>query len=267
MTYRLFFPTIASNAVIAQPSKRGLAGNPWSGRVPHGRDLGIAWAHSWNTWTGQRDGIDLVPMLWGWVGGKSPSDKTNYWKQFQQRVPLDYAGHVLFVNEPERHDQSNLTPAQAVALFEAAVGLYEQARWSSPQIGIWDERGWPWLESWWRQLPEWARERVDFWAVHLYKNDIKEHKAFVEAWAGYLRQFKDVPIWMTEWGIQERAHEDGGMKAVQQLAAFYDSHPSVARHAYFSNWLPESEWWAKPFADMALVDEHGLTPRGMGWLA
>jgi hypothetical protein len=265
--FQVFIPTVANNARPATPRKRGLAGNPWAGRVPHGRDLGIAWAHSWNTWTGERDGVQLVPMLWGWVGGKYPNDRTNYWEEFKRRVPFSYAGDVLFINEPEMQSQSRLTPEQAVTLFDMAAGLYEYARWSSPQVSIGTEIAWPWIESWWRQLPEWNRERVSYWALHLYCNDVAQHKAIVEAWVGYLRQFKDIPIWMTEWGIQERAHEDGGMKAVQQLAAFYDSHPSVARHAYFSNWLPESEWWAKPFADMALVDEHGLTPRGMGWLA
>jgi hypothetical protein len=247
-------------------AKRGLAGNPWVGNPPHGADLRIAWAHSWNTWTGKRDGVELVPMLWGWIGGKYPNDRTDYWEQFNKTVPLGYAGDVLFVNEPEMASQSRLSPLKAATYFRMAVGNYDDARWSSPQVSIGADGAWPWMARWWAALPDSARERLGFWAVHLYANDVALHTATVERWVDWLYSMKAVPLWVTEWGIQGGAYEDGGEDAVAELAAWYDRHEAIERHAYFSNWLPRDQWWAAPFADMALVEAGGITARGRGWL-
>jgi hypothetical protein len=170
------------------------------------------------------------------------------------------------VNEPEVPRQSRLSPTKAMTLFRMATGVYDAARWSSPQVLITADLAWPWLAQWWAALPEAARERLGFWAVHLYCDDVALHQATVERWVDWLYSMKPVPLWVTEWGVSGKSYKDEGEEAVAELAAWYDAHEAIERHAYFSNWLPRDQWWAEPFAELALVDAGGITARGRGWL-
>jgi hypothetical protein len=146
-----------------------------------------------------------------------------------------------------------------------ATTTYTSTQWSSPQVSIGHPAAVVWLGEWWELLPEEGREELDFWGIHVYANDVAMQKAVVSNWVEHLQAMKDVPIWITEWGIDGQFFDDGGEAAVRDLAEWYDNHPAIERHALYSNWLSPDDWWSAPHIHMAMVNENGITPIGRGW--
>lgn len=273
MDHTIFLPIAFGGGVVGRPipvperSERGLAGWPWLKGIPvrwHGTKLGIRYAHSWNFALGERDGVELFPMLWGWQRIMRDGSVRDYW-ELSRVIPEDYAGWLIFVNEPADAGQANLSPATAAQLWRMAIARWPNAKLTSPQMLLhsggadYFGRAMSWLGAWWALLAAHERERVEAWAFHNYLSN-GNHTAVSEGWM----TFCDALLggrehWVTEWGWF-----DGSADKVAAVAAWYDT--AVARQFYYTNQVDEvgvGNVWER----VQLVGADGeLTERGLGWM-
>lgn len=300
-SYAIHLPFVASTGGLEPRPEpitavSGVAGNPWTNTAPpeyYGAKLGAKWAHSWNLWHGIRDGVELIPVLWGWhrtVDARTregtaalvavdmkPARGTrtvhiNYLERMMQLVPMTYQSWVLFVNEPADAGQANLTPADAATLFEQLCLHWTKAKIVGPQmlIGLDNDQGFDfygraqtWMLEWWRLLPNWARARVDAWSCHVYHAHPPQAIDAIGRWHEWCQTFKPAPIWVSEWGANGAAHPaDGGEAATRQMA--YWLNYNSARHAIFTNVVDD---WSAGWEPYGMFTKDGrVTGVGRGWL-
>ena len=209
----------------------------------------VSWYYDWtpNQQTvlpggGPPPGVEFVPMVWG------AEDVTPARLAMAQALGTTLLGF----NEPDRHDQANMSVEQALALWPQLVAT--GIRLGSPVAAEL-----PWLQ----QFMSGARERgyrVDFVCLHWYGPDaatwasgaaVQELRDFLVAAHD---QFK-LPIWLTEFALVDWGMKSGRVKTVyggmptteigfptwEQQAAFIrsatgmlDTLPFVERYAWFS---------------------------------
>ena len=137
--------------------------------------------------------IEFVPQLWG-------TKQLSQWdSSINGTIQSLNVTHVLGFNEPEISGQSNLSPSDAAALWQAhieplkaqGIMLGSPAPSSSP-------KGKQWLLDWMSACGGGCT--VDFIAVHYY--DINS-TGFMEYLTDYHNTFQK-PVWVTEWACQVR---------------------------------------------------------------
>lgn len=277
-THTVFLPLVMRDAQPAKPvaAGRGLAGNPWRHGIPdryHGAGHGIAWCHSWNMWHGVRDGVERVPMLWGLDRYMPQRKRIDYLAMAEARLPSEYDGWLIFVNEPTFNGQAWLNPNTAAWLFAEVCRLFPQAKLTSPQMALWHpempdqfERAQRWLTRWWEMIGyhDGLQDRLMAWAWHNYFGDYETQVWKNMAWGGWAMSLKRAEAWVTEWGFDGRGHGDGGEALTRRLAEWYDQH--VTRHALYTNYVDTSTWWGALSGGNVMFDAAGtVTGIGRGW--
>jgi hypothetical protein len=245
----------------------GLAGDPFRKEVKkryHGRGHNIEWCHSWDSRHTPQDGVEWVPMLWG-DKRFTPDGVIDYWQNAVKGIPRNYAGWLIFINEPTLTGQSDMTPSSAAALFARACEQWPKARFTSPQMTIWHsdwddqlERAQRWLWRWWVNVGQLKlQHRVKAWAWHNYDPAAAAHIYRTQRWGSYVMgHIQPLEGWVTEWSV-------GGEVATRWVSTFLDGNTN--RHAYFTNWGDPSKWWVGDTSNY-LFDFNGqVTPSGRGW--
>ncbi|MCA9979192.1 MAG: hypothetical protein KDD89_00085 [Anaerolineales bacterium] len=274
--YTINFPFISSPKPkpATRRAKRGLAGNPWSNHVPakwHGNALGISCAQSWNTWQGTRDGVELLPMLWG--HNRTLNGQTvNLYERFMRQVDNRYNGWVIMFNEPADGTQANMSYKDAAVIWADFAYTYPAAKLTSPQmlIGLDNDSGanfWyrahDWLLRWFHELPVDLHGRVEAWAWHCYHSSadhaIKVNGDWSKMVDGLLPGKQK---WVTEWGVNGLGKSDGGETDTRRVRAWMDHNTD--RHFVFTNRV---DAWSADWHGFNLVGDDGeLTGVGRGWV-
>lgn len=199
-------------------------------------------------------GVPYVPMLWG-TRSVTPAGLA----AVRRHGPV-----LLTFNEPDNAGQSNMSPAQALALWPKvmATGM----RLGSPGVATGAATPGGWLDRFMAGAA--ARHyRVDFITLHWYGSDFRtaaavgQLRSYIQAvYARYHR-----PIWLTEYAL---IRFGGGPKypAPEQQAAFVrasaamlEALPYLERYAWFS--LP-----ATPGSGTGLFTVSGTpTPAGVAF--
>ena len=137
--------------------------------------------------------VPFVPMVWGATAAGG----------------VDTAGLagepvVLGFNEPDLRAQSNLTVAQAIALWPDLMAT--GARLGSPAVATSHTLGAnSWLGKFMAQAGA-AGLRVDFIAVHYYSTN--PDVAAFKSWLTKVYNAYHLPIWVTEWGLVDFTNPD-----------------------------------------------------------
>jgi hypothetical protein len=196
-------------------------------------DLGVAWYHDWTaTALAGSGGPGFVPMIWG-------SAAANFTAASLAAIAALPAEDLLVFNEPDRADQSNMTVAQAIALWPKLLGTGKEL--SSPNVTAGQALGeTSWLARFMAEAD--ARDyRVDFVAVHYYATD-----SDVPAFKAFLEQLYDayrLPVWITEWALVDLDTWSTGTPGftADEIADFatdairmMDDLDFVERHAWFA---------------------------------
>ncbi|EJF62918.1 hypothetical protein DICSQDRAFT_56805 [Dichomitus squalens LYAD-421 SS1] len=214
---------------VTNTSKAGLA---W----PNGNSIDInqylstgkvQWYYTWGPSSIQSN-IEFVPQLWG-------TKQLSQWdSSINGTIRSLNVTHALGFNEREISGQSNLSPSDASALWQAHIEplkaqgilLGSPAPSSSPA-------GKQWLLDWMSACGGGCT--IDFVAVHYY--DVNS-TGFVEYLTDYHDTFQK-PVWVTEWACQNynNANEQCSqrdvvdfMNATQQ---FTDETDWLERYAWF----------------------------------
>jgi hypothetical protein len=184
--------------------------------------LGSTWCYNWGTTPKSTDcnDPDFVPMIWG-------SDNVA-----SALAGIAKAGYttVLGFNEPNKSDQSNITVADAIALWPD-VTSNPNIRVGSPAVS---DDGRSWLEDFMKQVKA-NGLRVDFIAMHWYGWNAGSCEASqLEGAVTWASQW-GLPVWITEFGCMGSSNPDA-----QTVLDFYNAivpmlakHPLVERYAWY----------------------------------
>lgn len=153
---------------------------------------GASWYHNWASSTGgvaKPEGVEFVPSIWG------PNSVTE-----QELGNAAREGkYLLGFNEPDRADQANMTPEQALDLWPQLekTGL----KLGAPAVSMDADKPGGWLDRF-MQGAEQRGLRVDFIPVHWYGADFSG----AAPWqlADYLNRVHkryNKPIWLTEFAL------------------------------------------------------------------
>lgn len=230
--YKTFLPFAPA---VPRMSKKGLA---WSST--HCGDqvaLGIyeqgGWYHRWSSRpNGCKPEPKFIP-LW------RPSN-AHEWD-----LPLNYQGYVLFLNEPDRPDQDNLT-------VEEAIVAYSQFRAICPQgqalvLGLARGDNTTFAAAWWQVV---SHDNIAGFQIHAYGNraEIESQVIAFRAWmeaAG----LGGLELWLSEFG-GAFASQRPQLSPVdlQLLLDKFESWEFLNRYAFFP------VRWGKPGDTTGLPD-------------
>jgi hypothetical protein len=172
-------------------------------------------------------------MIWG---SAAVNDGTINTAKAQGRVLLGF-------NEPDRGDQSNLTPERALELWPSltATGM----RLGSPAPSFGADRAGGWLDRFMSGAKA-NGYRVDFIALHWYGSDFSP--AATNQLKGYLQATYNryhLPIWLTEYalinftGSPKFPTQEQQAQFVRSSTAMMQGLPFMERYAWFA--LPSSK--------------------------
>jgi hypothetical protein len=222
-------------------------------------DVNVSWYYTWQPYTRQiapPRGVEFVPMIW---------DKT-FLDPEQLELAKNSGSVLLGFNEPDKPDQANMTPQQALDLWPKLIAT--GMRLGSPATAANPALPGSWIE----QFIDGARARgyrVDFLAVHWYGDDFRADES-VKALRNFLeavhRKYQ-LPIWLTEYSLilwtdppafpSWNQQAEFATKSVKML----ESLPFVERYAWYS--LPPG---TKDTNDStALYNDNVLTPVGIAY--
>lgn len=210
--------------------KRGIAYND-ADLVREFISLGgkASWAYNWGSSTPDLpEGLTYYPMLW------SPAPlHSNGWDQFAEDAISNGADALLSFNEPDHHEQANMTPQDAAAGHKQWMNPYAgRVRISSPGITSSTEpnMGIEWLTQFFNACG--GQCQVDFCAAHWYGPGGEEGATL------FLDHLKNVhvacdnkPIWVTEFAALD-GDIDGFMSSIVS-ALESDEFAFVEKYSYF----------------------------------
>ncbi|WP_432570140.1 glycosyl hydrolase [Kineococcus sp. SYSU DK005] len=180
-----------TGAGAVRSAKKGVAAAGGGSSPSQLRELGTSWYYDWSDGAASSAEHEYVPMLWG---SSEAADGTRIATLTRGAQQGRYS-HLLAFNEPDKPDQSNVSPEQALQLWPAlqSTGL----RLGSPApANYWGG----WLDTFMDGALQ-RGYRVDFLALHYYPDftdpsAVEGLRAMVQdAWDKWRR-----PVWITEIG-------------------------------------------------------------------
>jgi hypothetical protein len=221
-------PAVAANA------KKGVGAWAFNGVTRALTDSGASWYY---TWSSDHPGIAtpravaFVPMIWG------PGSVTAATLRQVRRE-----GRVLLgFNEPDMASQSNMTVAQALALWPRLMATGMQL--GSPAVA--DDAATPggWLDRFMRGAAA-GHYRVNFITVHWYGGDFATGAAVAQL-KSYLQAIHSryhLPIWLTEFALA-RFGSSASFPSPRLQAAFVTASSSMLQRL---SYVQRYAWFALP---------------------
>jgi hypothetical protein len=214
--------------------KKGVGAWAFDGVDASLRKSGASWYYTWGSShqgiKGPR-GVQFVPMIWG-AGSVTKAAL----RQVRREGP-----YLLGFNEPDNAGQSNMTVAQALALWPQLMATHLTL--GSPAVAANAATPGSWLD----QFMTGAKAdgyRVNFIAVHWYGGDFATNAA-VHQLESYLRAIHaryHLPIWLTEFALI-RFGATTVFPSARKQAAFLTAATSMLQRLTF---VQRYAWFALP---------------------
>jgi hypothetical protein len=250
--------TGSSSSVTRPHAKRGIGigtkpGSQWREKI---QSCGAQWFYSWLSAPPENipAGVEFIPMVWGKRG-------ENGFAKLRAELRQNKFKTLLGFNEPDQHDQSNITVEEALAMWPKLMEL--DVRLGSPGCVHPDRE---WMKAFMKGVEE-RKLRVDFVTVHSYggpsADGLMKRLATVHEMYGR-------PLWITEfavgdWSAKTRAENkfrpEQIVEFVGKVLPQLDACEFVERYAWFPS-KPDSA----PLGPCALFNDDGtLTPVGAAY--
>ena len=230
--YRSITFAPAAAPAAAAPSKRGLS-------MPHAAadaalycaDLAaavaagtVSWTYDWaqappDAGCSALDSLRFEPMIWGANSAQNTS----------ALFANARTTHLLLFNEPNGKDQSNLTPAQAAALWPS-VAAAARARNLSLVAPVPSGTDTVWLRSFFAACQ--CEAEVAAVALHPYSCAPAALRSALDAWAAFGK-----PLWVSEFNCgdgMKNASAAEHMAWMQAALPILEGDARVARYAWMS---------------------------------
>jgi hypothetical protein len=212
--------------------KRGICGDA------SGKDLSafapfISWYYNWSIQppaisNGELSEIEWVPMQWGSIN----ADQVN---SITSKIPAG-SKFLLGFNEPNFKSQSNLTPAQAAAMwpYVEEIATKKNLNLVSPAVnwcgdcvaGVTSDPV-DWLDKFIAACPDC---HFDYIAVHNYNSYLAPLKSYIEKFRKYGK-----PLWLTEFASWDDPVDYAGVvKYMKEALPYLEKEPLVYRYSWFA---------------------------------
>ncbi|KAF2858670.1 glycoside hydrolase family 128 protein [Piedraia hortae CBS 480.64] len=188
----------------------------------------ISWLYNWSpTPNSNMNGLEFALMQWG----------TNGIDKLYEKVEAYHAKVVLGFNEPERPDQSNMSPESAAREW---IRVFEPLRKSgvkcgSPAISAAPE-GLVWLKDFLGRIRDGGSD-VDFYCFHWYGAELGQFYDYI--WSTYYQlPGEKKPLWITEFACTtfdpaKPLSKDHVENFVRESCKYLDGLEFVAKYAWF----------------------------------
>lgn len=190
-------------------------------------------------------GMEFVPMFWGGPPSQPFDDETE--------ENLQKASYLLTMNEPEREDQSNITPNEAAIMWPEIVSIANN--YNLPIVApctTSSGNAFRWTQDWLSECSTMYGEpcAYDYTCVHMYlypypcdgvelpANDRCAGKDGEEAMNRVNDWYNEFgkPVWVTEFACNAGlpCDEASNLRLMEQLVPLFDASDRVFRYAWFS---------------------------------
>ncbi|MEM6330838.1 MAG: glycosyl hydrolase [Planctomycetota bacterium] len=218
--------------------------------------LKAKWFYSWGHTLpeGLPKRVEFCPMVWGAWGDSLTRDVAKLSKQ----IANDQIKNVMAFNEPDQHDQSNLSVERVLELWPKFMEL--EAPLASPGCVHPDRE---WMQQFMAGVKK-RGYRVDYVCVHSYGG--ANAAAFMNRMQKVYKMY-DRPLWITEFAVGDwkAKRVEDNRHSPQRVAEFmYKLLPAMERADFIDRyaWFSASQESAA-LGTSALFDKQGgLTPLG-----
>lgn len=220
--------------------------------------LNATWFHQWliRPSITQLGGIEFVQHFY--------CDDQSYFDKLQEHVNLGYAGYLLFLNEPDRYDQCDLTPSEAVDALVRVRSICPTCVLVGPQVSHVDVmlHNWEWLKGFYTEANRRNVQLPPYGGLHTYlSNPPYQGNFIVDSFYEVSASFGYEPlgVWFTEIG-------GDSIEAVRGMAETCRNDNRVERCAYFSPKCdPSMSFWHFN-QHYCIMDMNGnLNDKGVVW--
>lgn len=237
--YKSYFPLVSNGDLSPRPQRTLFGyGLDWKDSAypdEWNRKLNAVWVHQWLIRPGVTElyGLEFVQHLY--CNGKGSFDR------LQQHVDMGYAGYILFLNEPDMHDQCNITPAAGVDALVKARDICPSCLFIGAQVSHIDAAGgFQWLRAFYEEANRRGVRLPEYAGLHTYlPNPPYSGTYILDTFYQLAEDVNYTPqgIWFTEIG-------GDSVTAVAGMAQACTGDPLVQRCAYFSPVCdPDFSWW------------------------
>jgi hypothetical protein len=208
----------------------------------------------------KRGNVEYVPFLWCDIYPSLAYGKpTIRYFDALQKLPADYGGYLLFLNEPDLQGstidggQCERTPRQGAYMLKAARELCPGCIIVGPAVSHEDYRaGWKWLRAFCVEALRIGVTLPEVSAIHTYLPG--DPARIVDSHFALLAEFPGAATtaWVTEFATSSPAQ-------ARRMIDYYEADPRITRYAWFT-----AAGWRD---DMVLLDaERQTTPVGEAWV-
>lgn len=259
--YKVFIPFVANNdgvQIRPTPIPDPIVYNPNKGIAlvePYLEDLdsvGAGWYYTWTPLPKPTADSRYISM--------------SYYGLFDDNLPVDYDGFVLFLNEPNNPAPfgANITPQLAAERYAAFVQVRPQAKLVVGNVSAWSR---VWMTDF---LSELKTNYPDtplpyYYGVHGYVESwitASQLNTYWSTMASYISLSLDgepFEMWITEF-----ADTTGDTESLNDILDVIESKSYISRFAYFTNrYDPEAAYIPDGWYDFNLINNDGsLSPMG-----
>ncbi|KAK6440149.1 hypothetical protein LTR95_003623 [Oleoguttula sp. CCFEE 5521] len=187
----------------------------------------ISWLYNWSpNPTSGNDTLNFIPMQWNHVNALELASK----------IAAAKATAVLAFNEPELHDQANMTVEVAAKTWlEHFEPLRKQGiRCGSPGISS-APQGVTWLASFLAAIRAQGGD-IDFYCFHWYGETQGQFYDYI--WSTYHQLGPNKPVWITEfactnWNVERPLERQHVESFARDCWKYLDGLEWVERYAWF----------------------------------
>jgi hypothetical protein len=247
-SYNSYLPVVYQNFVpIAYSEKKGVANT--YGRCDIVLEVGGQIQYGWSTRPKSCEGIENVPMIWGWkqfvavMAGSELGGNSNY---------------LLGFNEPDLGGQAGLHPYEAAVMWRQIEHKFNDKLLISPVPSHLHPS---WLEEFREAYIDIYNEppRLDGLAAHCYadagfcKGTVRRYINWCHEWEGCEE------VWVTEFAWWE----DDWQEEMEEFIDWMEQEPLIKHYFWFASLVKGEEWWGSGFKPASLSDKDGnLTDKG-----
>jgi hypothetical protein len=203
--------------------------------------LGATWYYNWEV-APPCSSPQFVPMVWGHTGAEQT--EAGITSEISTMVSQGYK-FVLGFNEPDNASQSDISVADAIALWPAFNNPSVLVGSPASQANT---SGQTWFKSFMSTVnaDTTGTLRVDFITAHWYgwnSGSCDAEAANLESYIDYLEGIPgNRPIWLTEWGCLNDSNPDAATVQAFFSGAItmFTKHPRLVRYAWYP-WTTNNE--------------------------